>query len=155
MHVNAALMFRLEKEWRDPGRGLVATENLNCSPRGAGLRPWMGGKGHEDQWEKLWTICQWHGLQSPKPDSNNPGTGDRYGKWAQREDGETIFKGSTIKDNYCSGEAMGLTGACYSKPRWAVQGCGKVHWFLQADGTSHYVTLGNSFISSGLWSLHP
>lgn len=112
VHVNVALMFGLEKEWRGPGRGLIATENLNCSPRGAGLRPWMGGKGHEDQWERLWTVNQWHGLQSPKPGSNNPRTGARYGKWAQREDGETIFKGSMIKDNYCSGEAMGFTGAC-------------------------------------------
>lgn len=47
--VNAALMFRLEKEQRGLGRGLRATTNLNCSPRGAGLRPRMGGKGHPDQ----------------------------------------------------------------------------------------------------------
>lgn len=34
--VNAALMFRLEKEQRGPWRGLVAAENPNHSPEGLG-----------------------------------------------------------------------------------------------------------------------
>lgn len=114
VHVNAALMFRLEKEWRGPGRGLVATENLNCSPGGAGLRLSMGGKGHQDQQERLWTICQWHRLQSPKPDSNNSRTGAKYGKWAQQEDEEIIFKGSMSKENCFLRDTVGLTSFCYT-----------------------------------------
>lgn len=125
VHVHAALMFRLEKEWRGPGRGLVATDNLHCLPRGAGLRPWMGGKGHPDQGARLWTMCQWHQLQSPNPDSKNPRTGTRYGKWAQREDEKIVFEESMRKDHYCSEEAVGLTSARSSTPRWIRQGCKK------------------------------
>lgn len=104
-------------------KGLIATESLNCLPRGAGLRPWRGGEGHQDQRASLWTIWQWYWLQSPKPDSNDPRTGKRHGKWAQHEDGETAFKGTVVTDHCYSGEAVELTRVCYSKPRWAIPGC--------------------------------
>lgn len=161
VHVHTALMFRLEKEWRGPGRGLIATDNLHCLPRGAGLRPWMGGKGHPDQGARLWTMCQWHQLQSSQPRQQESKNWNKIWKvgsawrwrnrlWRKHEKGSLLFRRS------CGPHKRPLQHTKMDKA-----GVQKARWFLLADGasgpaysTSCQVKMDNSFNFSGLQFLH-